>query len=226
MRLGSGENGGIPLWAELKSYVGIAIDTNSNAIIFFAAHSRANTKFCKDKIVKALGLKIETTELKTIIDAEYNLENIEYELLKLSDQGCYGKVNPFNLDYIFKELTGNNVQLEQVHQLFDESLLLSGGYPNTVMSNLGDRRFAFELHPDDLINSIKKLSKNTTVTNISEPCPIWLGLEGTHKKDYWLQFPPPSGPKIGILTGNSPESGITLWEDSFSSSDGTFNGID
>jgi len=212
-RLGSGGNGGIPLWAELKSYVGVAIDSSPETRILFAAHSRANTKFRDDLIIKALGLKIISTRIQKIFDADSTPDPAENEDTKLSEQNCYGRVNPFNIDLIFKEILNEEVGLESIWHIFDESLKLHGGFPNTVMSNLGDRKLAFELHPDDLIDIIKELSPKSIVVKIAEHCPIWLGLEGIQRKDYWLQFPPSTGPKIGILTGNAPESGITLWED-------------
>lgn len=220
-RLGSGGNGGIPLWAELKSLVGIAIDPIKQTKIGFAAHTRANTQFNDRHLLDALGLTSEGAEIKKVFDDETILrqspangdELPAAEKLKISDEKWFGKVNPFNVDQVLTEFTGKPVRLEDVPQVLDESVELDGGVPNTMMSNLGNRATAFEVRAEDLISVVKRLSPMSFVASISEPCPVWLGLEGSYRKDYWLQFPPARGPKIGILTGNSPESGMTLWHD-------------
>ncbi|MHB1002117.1 MAG: hypothetical protein ACYC27_22990 [Armatimonadota bacterium] len=220
-RLGSGGNGGIPLWAELKSLVGIAIDPTTRSEVAFAAHTRANTQFNERCLLNSLGMQATTARIKKIFeqsttksasDADRS-EPLHDEGSTLSNQEWFGKVNPFNVDSILSQFTGNSVTLREVTQIFDESLIYDGGIPNTVMSNLGARTIAFEVSPNDLIAVVKHLSPSSFVAPISEPCPIWLGIEGSHLKDYWLQFPPSKGPKIGIITGNSPESGITLWQD-------------
>ena len=212
-RLGSGENGGIPLWAELKSLIGVATDRTEDKRIFFAAHSRANTSFDNDLIIKALGLKVNFTHIQTIFSSDSDTESNEVADTKLSKQNCYGKVNPFNIDQIFEELLGKDISSELLYHIFDISLNLNGGSPDTIMSNLGNRKIAFEMHPKDLIKVVKTLSPKVIISHISNPCSIWLGLKGEPKRDYWVQFPPPAGPKIGIITGNGPESGITLWGD-------------
>lgn len=212
-RLGSGGNGGIPLWAEVKSLIGIAIDSGTGTKRFFAAHSRANVRFVINRIVKLLGLNEESTKIQALIDDETDSESNGNGDGELRGQKYYGLVNPFNVDLIFKDVIGEKIEGDEIYQLFDETLELFGGFPRTVMSNLGDRTLAFEMYPSDLISSTKRMFPKTLVGKISETSPIWLGLAGKHKKDYWLQFPPPEGPKIGILTGNAPESGMTLWRD-------------
>lgn len=219
-RLGSGDNGGIPLWAELKSLIGYVIESSTNSRILFSAHTRANTEFIDSLIIDALGLDCKTAQISIFIDTGTITDSIEAiqgstasESIRFSENEWFGKVNPFNVDLIFKQCLKVDVEIQDIWQIFDESLELNGGFPNTVMSNLGDRKLAFELHPADLINIIKQLSPKVVVRKIAQPCPIWLGEKGNPVKNYWSQFPPPTGPKIGILTGNSPESGLTLWED-------------
>ena len=212
-RLGAGSNGGVPLWVELKTRIGQAVDIKTGAKILFAAHSRANTEFDNAAIIKSLGLDPANAEIRTELNTDSSID----EKSTLSNNKYFGKFNPFNVDWILSEALGNDVKIEDVCQIFDSSVILNGGFPNTMMTNLGHRKFAFEMHPKDMISSIKKFSQNITVTNIARPCPIWLGLGGGHEKNKenleWLRFPPPTGPKIGILTGNAPESGITLWQD-------------
>jgi aspartate/glutamate racemase len=213
-RLGSGANGGIPLWAELKSLVGFARDSVTAVEIPFAAHTRANTHFSDMALVTALGLNPTTTLIVKLFDDSH----LEAPVEKVAGQidgatAWFGRVNPFNIDLIVQDGQFSTIGLPAIYQVFDESLLLDGGTPDTVMTNLGERLYAFEANPKELIAAVSKIFPNTIVARISGPDQIWLGLQGTHPKDYWLNFPPPKGPKIGILTGNSPESGITLWQD-------------
>lgn len=219
-RLGSGDNGGIPLWAELKSLVGVAVDSTTNMSIYFAAHTRANTEFSEPLILKALGIEAAKSNIDKILDTDVSPDSNSTHVNKspilepkISESDYFGKVNPFNIDLILSECMDAEVEIEDIFQIFDESLELHGGFPNTIMSNLGDRRLAFEMHTTDLINVVKKLSPKSIVTKIAYPCPVWLGIKGEPRKDYWLQFPPPTGPKIGVLTGNAPESGLILFED-------------
>lgn len=204
-RLGSGGNGGIPLWAELYSLLGFAVDDESGVKVPFAAHARANTEFVNGRILEALGMKPGVARIQRVLD--------ESEDASVQDQPCYGRVNPFSVDLVFQRTFQKPIDLRDVVQLFDQSLLLDGGRPDTVMSNLWDRRLAFEIQPDALISAVMALCPRSRVAQITEPSSIWLGVEGNPKKDYWLAFPPPFGPKIGILTGNAPESGLQLWED-------------
>jgi aspartate/glutamate racemase len=220
-RLGSGGNGGIPLWSELKSLVGIASDPTNGKRIGFAAHTRANTQFNHRSLLEVLGLQAENARIHMVFNEETaaretpgdDNEAIIKEKSGISNQEWFGIVNPFNVDRVLAEFTGGDVQLEDIPQVLDASLELDGGVPNTIMSNLGIRTVAFEIHPADLISAIRRLSPRSFVAPIAEPYPIWLGLAGKHLRDYWLQFPPARGPKIGILTGNSPESGMALWHD-------------
>lgn len=220
-RLGSGGNGGIPLWSELKSRVGIAVDSTNRIKIGFAAHTRANTQFNDELLLNALGLRAENARIQMIVDDEdaalvsptNENEVIGEDQARISGEKWFGLVNPFNVDRVLAEFTGEDVRLEDIPQVMDISLELDGGVPNTIMSNLGDRTIAFEIHTGDLISAIEQLSPRSFVAPIAEPCPVWLGLAGKHLKDYWLQFPPARGSKIGIITGNSPESGMTLWRD-------------
>lgn len=211
-RLGAGGNGGIPLWAELKTRVGQAVDTQAGTSTLFAAHSRANTAFDHSLIIKALGLDPSTARIQTELDSE--APSARWSIL--SGSKYFGRFNPFNPDRILSESLGIDVKIESVCQIFDNSVQMNGGCPNTVMTNLGHREFGFEIHPNDLISSVQKFSQKVIVANIARPCPIWLGLDGRwkiKKRLECLRFPPPTGPKIGILTGNAPESGLTLWQD-------------
>jgi aspartate/glutamate racemase len=204
-RLGSGGNGGIPLWAELYSLAGFVVDSQRGVKIPFAAHARANTEFRDDKIIEAVGLSKGVARIQRLVD--------ETDVTSVQNQPCYGRINPFSVDLVFQRTFKEQIELSGVIQLFDESLSLDGGIPNTVMTNLWDRRLAFEIEPQALMRAVTRLSPRSHTAMLTEPSKIWLGLEGKPVKDYWRAFPPPRGPKIGILTGNAPESGLQLWED-------------
>jgi len=76
-------------------------------------------------------------------------------------------------------------------QIFDETTLIKFTPPYTMTTNAGDFSWGLEFKPEEIIS---KLS-NTQVADI---------IEESSKIDF-KHF------KIGILTGNSPESGIMLW---------------
>jgi aspartate/glutamate racemase len=213
-RLGSGNNGGIPLWAELKSIVGIARSSDGKTAIPYAAHTRANTRIDERSLISALGLDPEETSLQSIHGEDMESgEGMSAATLRERRERWFGLVNPFTADRVLSELGGLDLSISDVVQLFDVSLSLPGGVPDTVMTNLGDRKRAMELSPADLIGAVRALSCVTHLEEIAVPCPIWLGQSGKHQKDVFMNWPPPVGPRIGILTGNGPESGLTLWQD-------------
>ncbi len=208
-RLGSGEFHGVPLWTEFKSKIGIFVDSKTGKEHYYAAHSRGNCRFVVEKIATAMKIDFSLCEHISFLD---DGKQVDSETTKLVESKIFGIVNPFNLEVLFKSL-GYSIAYEDITQIFDASLEISEGYPQTVTTNIGDRAIAIEFRPDDLISIICNIIKTSITAEVSIPDPIWLGLEGEHKKDYWAAFPPATGPKIGILTGNSPESGLTLWQD-------------
>ncbi len=209
-RLGSGDNGGIPLWAELKSVVGVAVADEQT--VPYAAHMRANTRLSEPRLIRALGMDPARTTLKSFLDedAAYD-EHPLAGIVTQTRERWFGLVNPFTADRVLADFEGRPISPEDVVQVFDVSLGLPGGQPDTVMTNLGDRTRAMEVAPSDLIGAVGALSGGATVHDIASPCPIWLGHAGTYRKDVFMNWPPPKGPRIGILTGNGPESGIALW---------------
>jgi aspartate/glutamate racemase len=100
----------------------------------------------------------------------------------------YGLVNPFTLDPRFLRL--------EVLQVFDQSIKDNHKSPYTMMTNAGDLTWAIEFKPNELIKAIDNSEVNNIITKHYP--------EKGNKKKYQ--------PKIGILTGNSPESGILLWK--------------
>ncbi len=146
-RLGSGDHGGVPLWTELKSQIYSYINPQTQQHSYVVAHTRANTRFIEKNVLFALSLDDQYVELKPL-DSE-KLENHEPQ----SKSPIFGLVNPFNIDLLLMDI-GLLQKSEEITQVFDSSLLLHGGYPNTVMTNAGHRSKAIEVFPNDLINCV------------------------------------------------------------------------
>lgn len=94
----------------------------------------------------------------------------------------YGLVNPFFFASCFPE----------VEQVFDLSVLEDFFPPYTLMTNAGDKTWGIEFKPKELVNIIKIKRIADVITDDS--------IIKIRKH------------RIGILTGNSPESGIYLWQ--------------
>lgn len=75
-------------------------------------------------------------------------------------------------------------------QYFDEGVLLGSFPPRTMMTNMGHKEWAVEFDPREVLAS-GELGQIATLVSPSDA---------------------PTEHVIGILTGNSPESGILLWE--------------
>lgn len=98
----------------------------------------------------------------------------------------YGLVNPFNLDPRFLKT--------DVLQVFDSSLRENHRPPYTMMTNAGDVTWAIEFKAHELIDAVE----HHTVEDIIQK-------DNSSKQT-------PLRQKIGIVTGNGPESGILLWQ--------------
>lgn len=94
----------------------------------------------------------------------------------------YGRVNPVGL---FRAKP-------HMRQVFDASLLEPCLPPFTMMTNLGSFYYAFEFRMRELIDAIE----TAEVADVVQEAGMRL----------------PKAHKYGILTGNSPESGILLWQ--------------
>ncbi len=112
----------------------------------------------------------------------HRLEYAELQQFKLD----YGLINPFQWE--------NDDERLAVTQVFDTSTLEDKGLPGTMMTNAGEHTWAVELRCSELIAALPQ--KHTIVADIVRPSP---------------QMQSASIP-IGIITGNSPESGMTLWD--------------
>jgi len=79
----------------------------------------------------------------------------------------------------------------QIQQVFDESVVQRYFPPYTMMTNIGDLNYGVEFHAAEVIAAL-----DAVIADVVEE-------RGRRV---------PKEHKIGILTGNSPESGILLWE--------------
>ncbi|MEK6301023.1 MAG: aspartate/glutamate racemase family protein [Acidobacteriota bacterium] len=118
---------GIPLWDELKSFLGEYHDAQGQRTIFLA-HCRGDRRLDLDKLRQALQLvgDIKRVSLKT------------EERLWLDHRVGYGTVNPL------MEIAGGP-------QIFDQELRHPVGVPGTMMTNAGDFTWAVEFNPAELV---------------------------------------------------------------------------
>jgi len=206
-RLSSGE-AGVPLWVELKSQLIKIRDIYRNNEFYVAMHSRANMRFDLSLLPAILGLEAKNVIMDNFIgDNDKEPENVVQNVSSI-----FGLVNPLNVDKILSS-QGMPIHKSKIIQIFDTSLLSPAGYPDTVVTNAGIRKKYLEITPHALIDCVKRYFANTRIERCAVVDPIWLGEDGNFRKLEFLRFPPPSGPKIGILTGNSPETGLVLWND-------------
>lgn len=84
------------------------------------------------------------------------------------------------------------VQHPLVTQVFDESVLGRYFPPHTMMTNLGDAEYGVEFDPRELVSAMQAAHVGRIVADDHQRAPV------EHS--------------LGILTGNSPESGIALWQ--------------
>jgi aspartate/glutamate racemase len=121
---------GIPLWDELKSFLGEYHDAQGQRKVFLA-HCRGDRKLDLDSLRQALTFEgeIRRVGLKT------------EERLWVDHRVGYGTVNPL-------------MNVACVVQVFDEELHNAVGVPGTVMTNAGDFTWAIEFDPVELALSL------------------------------------------------------------------------
>jgi aspartate racemase len=163
---------GIPLEDELKSFLGSYAGPDGRRC-YVAVHCRGNLSLDMGKVRTALGESGNVERLSTANSTEDEAE------------GLYGLINPFTLAGGFRG--------QPVIQVFDRTVLDFRGLPNTMMTNAGDRTWAVEFRPRDVIDALGNLAR---VADVTEAPP------GRREG--------PVG--IGIITGNAPDSGIILWQ--------------
>lgn len=106
---------------------------------------------------------------------------------------AYGLVHPF----VPWALDGQ-LLTSPILQVFDEDLLVPIGVPGTVTTNAGDLTWGVELD----VRQLAKVIDHKRVARVAVPD------EDEPPRPRWTEEPP----VIGIITGNSPESGMALWQ--------------
>lgn len=114
---------GIPLWDELKSFIGECRKADSTSILFLA-HCRGDRELDFDKVCHALGC---SSKIRRLTDVE--AEGLGF---------VYGTVNPFLVP-------------SGVHQVFDIEMMNPVGAPGTIMTNAGCHTWAVEFDPTELV---------------------------------------------------------------------------
>ena len=167
---------GIPLYDELKSIVGMAIDQNGNET-FIAMHCRGHMEIDFDAVKVIMGYRTEIQILsEERLKEKYGLE--------------FGIVNPISLCIN---------SFGSLFQIFDYGLMNPiSEYPGTMMTNAGNHYCGIEFDVVQVIESIPKHKVASIAVQDRELL--------TH------DLPSCTNPKsIGIITGNGPDSGMTLW---------------
>lgn len=116
---------GIPLWDELKSFLGEYEDSEGNKKSFLA-HYRGDREVDLQKLKIALNTEMEVHRLKSTEGSE----------------DVYGIVNPF-------------FESDDTLQIFDYELHRPIGVPGTVMTNAGEHTWAVEFEPSELVLKLK-----------------------------------------------------------------------
>jgi aspartate/glutamate racemase/prolyl-tRNA editing enzyme YbaK/EbsC (Cys-tRNA(Pro) deacylase) len=155
---------GIPLFDELKSSVRYLDLPEGRRYV--AAHCRGSQKLSFEKLNALLGAESA---------------RVPEEELTRNFGDSMGLVNPFKM-----------ARRPDVLQIFDETVMKPYFPPHTMMTNLGDHRYAVEFRPSDIVKA----------------CP-WALVADIVGDDYRRI---PIVHNIGILTGNGPESGMLLWQ--------------
>jgi aspartate/glutamate racemase len=119
---------GIPLWDELKSFLGEYEDSGGSKKLFLA-HYRGDREVDLHKVRIALNTEKEVHRLKS----SEGLEDV------------YGIVNPF-------------FESDDILQIFDYELHRNIGVPGTVMTNAGEHTWAVEFDPSELVIKLKGAS--------------------------------------------------------------------
>lgn len=134
---------------------------------------------------------VDFEKLKKLLDVNNDIIRLDGEILDKEWGMEYGTVNPM----LFQLITD-----KPTIQVFDQGVMLGvDNYPRTMMTNAGHHTWGIEFDPYQLVNAID----NRVVGEFAYP--------DAELKDH--ELPPRVNPKkIGIITGNGPDSGMLLWE--------------
>jgi aspartate/glutamate racemase/prolyl-tRNA editing enzyme YbaK/EbsC (Cys-tRNA(Pro) deacylase) len=122
---------GIPLWDELKSFLGEYHDQQGTRQIFLA-HCRGDRKLDLDKLRSVLQFAGEIRRVSLLNEAR----------LWEAHHASYGTVNPI-------------MEVGAEVQIFDHELHRPIGVPSTVMTNAGEHSWAVEFDPAELVLKLR-----------------------------------------------------------------------
>ncbi|MGA3028272.1 MAG: YbaK/EbsC family protein [Bryobacteraceae bacterium] len=160
-------------------------DTNGQVQLAIV-HCRGDRILNWEKLSAVLGGSAPPERLST---EEISKFGMEYGLVNpFNVAGQPTSIDPYVLDAAFLEAP--------VQQVFDQDALSPIGTPGTMMTNAGSLSWAIEFFPWDLAKVI-----HAKIGSITDPDPaasneLW-GVRDERR--------------IGIITGNGPESGSALW---------------
>lgn len=144
-----------------------------------------------DRIILAIHCRgdrtVQEESIRAFLSLNSEIERMPADLVEQKLSMGYGLVNPFS-----------EILDEKVIHVFDDDLISMIGVPGTLMTNAGDYEWGVEFYVAELAGRLKRAE----VAKVSEPDPkanrrIW-GVRDQRQ--------------IAIITGNSPESGMLLWE--------------
>lgn len=122
-------------------------------------------------------------KIRTLLGIDQPLEKLEPEELDDLFSAEYGTVNPF-------------IFLKNSLQIFDQGVLMEQNPPHTMMTNAGNHTWGIEFDPKELVKLFQeKYPKQFLIEDIT----IRESLKRSKRS------------RIGIITGNGPESGMALW---------------
>ena len=136
-------------------------------------------------------MEIDFSTVKSMLNLSEDIVILSDEELKCKFDLVFGTVNPILLQ------SNANCNIVQV---FDKNITIPiSKYPGTMMTNAGDHTWGIEFEPKELIKHIN----NKFIGEISI----------LDRELQTQDLPRSTNPKsIGIITGNGPDSGISLWK--------------
>lgn len=176
---------GIPVHAELRTYLGGAIGPDGNPLIVMT-HTRGDDE---------LDLKLIEGSLRT----RSPIHRLTIEEVKRLNLGMgYGLINPFIGAEVIPHQGkyGGKAIRSPFTQVVDLDVLNSPTVPNTMMTNAGDYTWGVEFCPIEITDLLSPRSREGCFT--VEPQASRPAREVNHE--------------LSVITGNGPGSGMLLWE--------------
>ncbi len=165
----------------------IGIPLHDELKSYLGIYENLNGKLCTAMLHCRGNQELDMHKVKAVLNSKAEITRISSDEMNNRFGLEYGTVNPF--------MVSSAIHSNKIIQIFDGTVFNDLLPPYTMMTNAGDLSWGIEFMPRDLLNSLR----SSFVADIidaanSEPLPI-------------------QRHKIGIITGNSPDSGIHLWQE-------------